>query len=212
MLVSAAFAEFRGNERGNQTYIEKTIGQNASHLGKPHISKALQYALAAYYLMPADYDFDRVRNLFIGFTMGKRAGGSYNSIEGKTDDRVHIGKSWKMAFAAYMLTKEKDHDFILKFMYAGYMEGRKKDLAVNSFMQGLELWLKAWTLPRFFQLVVGIIMMIVGFKTLNPYLALAGFSTTIDSINYGGENPRDNEYSHPEEMNHGQGYAYVVTQ
>lgn len=100
----------------------------------------------------------------------------------------------------------------MKFMCAGYLEGRKKDLAVNSFVHGVELWLKAWTLPRFFQLVAGIIMMIVGFKSLNPYLVLAGFSTIVDSINYGGENPRDHEYSNPEEMNNGECYAYVVTQ
>lgn len=43
-------------------------------------------------------------------------------------------------------------------------------------------------------------------------LALTGFSTIVDSINYSGEDSRDNEYSHPEERNHGEGYAYVVTQ
>ncbi|WP_168222714.1 RHS repeat-associated core domain-containing protein [Leptospira vanthielii] len=125
LLVSAAFREFRGNERGKQTYIEKTIGQNSSHLGKPHISKALQYALAAYYLMPAENDFDKVRNLFMGFTMGKRAGGSYNNIQGKKEDRVHISESWKWAFAAYLYTK--DNSILHLYLFAAYLSYKNSE-------------------------------------------------------------------------------------
>ncbi|WP_167481780.1 RHS repeat-associated core domain-containing protein [Leptospira bouyouniensis] len=125
LLTASAFRTFRGNERGKQTYIEKTIGQNASHLGKPHISKALQYALAAYYLLPADNDFDRVRNLFMGFTMGKRAGGTYSDLQGKREDKIHIGKSWKWAFAAFLLVKDNPNANL--YIASAYLSGKNND-------------------------------------------------------------------------------------
>lgn len=181
LLTASAFAEFRGNERGKQSWLEKTSGKNASHLGKPHVSKALQYALAAYYLMPADNDFDRVRNLFMGFTMGKRAGGSYNSIEGKKDDRVHIGKSWKMAFAAYMLTKEKDHSFTLMAMAAGYVQGNKQDInqrPMQDVKETLISWQKVFTFKFVLAIVAAIAAIVLLFFIGPVYYFVLGIITT----------------------------------
>lgn len=48
---------------------------------------------------------------------------------------AQIGKSWKMAFAAYMLSKEKEPGFILAYMAAGYIEGNKADKASRPYVE-----------------------------------------------------------------------------
>ncbi|GBF44357.1 hypothetical protein LPTSP2_36600 [Leptospira ellinghausenii] len=201
LLTSAAFRTYRGNERGRQSYIEKTFGQNASHLGKPHISKALQYALAAYYLLPAENDLDKVRNLFMGFTMGKKAGGSYNDIQGKKEERIHIGKSWKMAFMGYMLWKDKPD--VLRFVAAGYRTGNKVDKLdrpyadSKAFFNGLKQAFSSEAILSLIIQIVTLVVMIVVFDVSIPIIVLSsiGIAMNFSSIALSGDYGASEEIS-----------------
>lgn len=133
LLRASAFAEFRGIERGKQSWLEKTSEKNSSHLGKPHITKLMQYLTASYIQAENSSEREKVQIFALVFTMGKKAGLTWNEIEGYKNESNRISNSWKMAFAAYLVSKDHPNKEII--IISAFQTGKNKDFREKQDME-----------------------------------------------------------------------------